>query len=234
MDRYARIDHARARRIGVPEIVLAEGKSDEHLAGILWELQRRGLGALVSRPTPRQLRRLEREARKGLRVRSSAGKRVVRLSGPLGVEPIDATVALVAAGTSDVPLAEESHAILVELGVRCVTAYDVGVAGLHRLVRALRVLERRSPAAYVVFAGREGALPTVVSGLVAAPVLGVPVSVGYGRGGQGEAALNAMLQSCAPIAVVNIDAAVPAALWAARVARQRSRAPFRARGSFGR
>ncbi|MCW6167540.1 MAG: AIR carboxylase family protein, partial [Thermoplasmatales archaeon] len=87
---------------------------------------------------------------------------------------------------------------------------------------------------YVVFAGREGALPTVVSGLVAAPVLGVPVSVGYGRGGQGEAALNAMLQSCAPIAVVNIDAAVPAALWAARVARQRSRAPFRARGSFGR
>ncbi len=203
-------------------MILADGKSDEHLAGILWELQRRGLGALVSRPTPRQLHRLTREARAGLRVRPVAQGRVVRLAGPLGIEPIGATVALVAAGTSDVPLAEEARAILVELGVRCVSAYDVGVAGLHRLIRALRVLERRAPAAYVVFAGREGALPTVVAGLVSAPVVGVPVSVGYGRGGRGEAALNAMLQSCAPIAVVNIDASVPAALWAARVARQRA------------
>ncbi len=224
---YARLDHSRTRRVGIPEVILAEGKSAAHLAGILWGLQRRGHGALVSRPTLAQRRRLRRESRRGLRLRAIAGGRVFRLAGPLGVDRADAAVALVAAGTSDVPLAEEARAILVELGVRCVTAYDVGVAGLHRLLRALRVLERRSPAAYIVFAGREGALPTVVAGLVAAPVLGVPVSVGYGRGGRGEAALNAMLQSCAPIAVVNIDAAVPAALWAARVAHPRRGSPKR-------
>lgn len=125
-------------------------------------------------------------------------------------------IALVTAGTSDVPLAEEARGILAELGLRTVTAYDVGVAGLHRLLRALTVLERRDPQIYLVFAGREGALPTVVAGLVRAPVVGVPTSVGYGRGGRGEAALSAMLQSCAPLAVVNIDAAVPAALFAAQ------------------
>ncbi|MCI4367855.1 MAG: AIR carboxylase family protein, partial [Thermoplasmata archaeon] len=101
-------------------------------------------------------------------------------------------------------------------------AFDVGVAGLHRLTRALRRLERAKPAVYLVFAGREGALPTIVAGLVRAPVVGVPTSVGYGRGGKGEAALTAMLQSCAPIAVVNIDAAVPAALFALQLLGKRS------------
>lgn len=125
-------------------------------------------------------------------------------------------VAIVTAGTSDVPLAEEARALLGELGLEVARAYDVGVAGLHRLLRALRRLERRRPELYLVFAGREGALPTVVAGLVRAPVVGVPTSIGYGRGGRGEAALTAMLQSCAPIAVVNIDAAVPAALFAAQ------------------
>jgi hypothetical protein len=125
-------------------------------------------------------------------------------------------VAILTAGTSDVPLAEEARAILLELGVRVVRAYDVGVAGLHRLLSALTRVETHRPEVYIVFAGREGALPTVVAGLVPAPVVGVPTSVGYGRGGRGEAALNAMLQSCAPLAVVNIDGAVPAALFAAQ------------------
>jgi hypothetical protein len=124
-------------------------------------------------------------------------------------------VGILTAGTGDVPLAEESRALLEELGIRVVHGYDVGVAGLHRLLRSLRRLERAAPELYLVFAGREGALPTVVAGMVRAPVVGVPTSIGYGRGGRGEAALLAMLQSCAPIAVVNIDAAVPAALFAA-------------------
>lgn len=114
-------------------------------------------------------------------------------------------------------IAEEARAVLNELGIRTVTAYDVGVAGLHRLLRAVRKLERHRPRCYLVFAGREGALATVVAGLVRAPVVGVPVSVGYGRGGAGEGALSSMLQSCAPLAVVNIDAAVPAALFAAHL-----------------
>ncbi len=214
---YARLDRDRARRVGVPEVVLGEGKSVAHLLGILRALSTRGDGALVSRPTAAQRRALSVEVRKRrLSVRSLAAGRVLRLAGPLGVTYRDGLVALVTAGTSDVPLAEEAGAILTELGIRVVTAYDVGVAGLHRLFRAVRRLEARRPELYIVFAGREGALPTVLAGLVRAPVVGVPTSVGYGRGGRGEAALSAMLQSCAPIAVVNIDAAVPAALFAAQ------------------
>ena len=145
-----------------------------------------------------------------------AGGRLVRMEGPLGARYRRGVVGILTAGTSDVPLAEEARTLLEELGVTTETAYDVGVAGLHRLLRALRTLERSRPGIYLVFAGREGALPTVVAGLVHAPVVGIPTSTGYGRGGKGEAALSAMLQSCAPLAVVNIDAAVPAALFAAQ------------------
>jgi pyridinium-3,5-biscarboxylic acid mononucleotide synthase len=213
---FARLDRDRARRIGVPEIILAEGKTVEHLLEMLHTLQQRGVGALVSRPTPAQRAALEVARADGLRVDLLAGGRLARLAGPLGVRYRTGTVALVAAGTSDVPVAEEARGVLEELGLSTVTAYDVGVAGLHRLLRAVARLERRRPGIYLAFAGREGALPTVLAGLVHAPVVGVPTSVGYGRGGRGESALNAMLQSCAPIAVVNIDAAVPAALFAAQ------------------
>ena len=234
---FARLDVGRAARTGLPEVILAEGKTPDHLVAILRALARRGEGALVSRPTPAQRRRLREAARTGLPLSWSADDRVVRLTGRLAPVGARSPVALVAAGTADVPIAEESRAILEPLGVRCVTAYDVGVAGLHRLLRALGRLERSRPGAYLVFAGREGALPTVVAGLVRAPVIGVPVSVGYGHGGQGKAALTALLQSCAPLAVVNIDAAVPAALLAARIVspragprRRRARAARRGKG----
>ncbi|MGA8303894.1 MAG: nickel pincer cofactor biosynthesis protein LarB [Thermoplasmata archaeon] len=225
--RYARIDRGRVRRVGVPEVILGEGKTVEHLLGILRTFASRGEGALVSRPTKAQRRALEHVRREGMPIRFLARGRLARLSGPLGTSFRRGTVALVAAGTSDVPVAEEARAVLHELRIETITAYDVGVAGLHRLLGAIARLERARPAIYLAFAGREGALPTVLAGLVRAPVVGVPTSVGYGRGGRGEAALNAMLQSCAPIAVVNIDAAVPAALFAAQGF---ARPPGRARG----
>jgi pyridinium-3,5-biscarboxylic acid mononucleotide synthase len=217
-------------------VILAEGKTSDHLVRILRALHRHGAGALVSRPTPTQVRRLAAESSDGLPLRSLAGGRLLRLPGPLGVDYRRGTVAIVTAGTSDVPLAEEARAVLRELGIQVVLAHDVGVAGLHRLLRALRRLERSRPELFLVFAGREGALATVVAGLVRVPVVGVPTSTGYGRGGRGEGALTAMLQSCAPIAVVNIDAAVPAALFAAQhfaavrtAARSRRRAGSRGR-----
>ncbi|MFY9716350.1 MAG: nickel pincer cofactor biosynthesis protein LarB [Thermoplasmata archaeon] len=213
---YARLDRGRPHRVGVPEIILGEGKSPAHLVGILNALHAQRLGAVVSRPTSAQRSVLLSPAQRGLRIRELAGGRLLRLPGLLGAVYRRGTVAILTAGTSDVGAAEEARALLVELGLTVVRAYDVGVAGLHRLLRALRTLERRRPELYLVFAGREGALPTVVAGLVRAPVIGVPTSIGYGRGGRGEAALVAMLQSCAPIAVVNIDAAVPAALFAAQ------------------
>ena len=227
---YARLDPDRGRRIGVPEVVLGEGKSVEHLVGIARACLADGRGAFVSRPTVAQRRALARLGSAGRRVHELAGGRLLRLPGPLDVVYRDGRVAVLAAGTSDVPIAEEARALLEELGVRTVHAYDVGVAGLHRLLRALVRLERARPELYLVFAGREGALPTVVAGLVRAPVVGIPTSVGYGRGGRGEAALTAMLQSCSPLAVVNIDAAVPAALFAAqRFARRSSERPRRSR-----
>ncbi|MFZ0700091.1 MAG: nickel pincer cofactor biosynthesis protein LarB [Thermoplasmata archaeon] len=226
---YARLDRERTRRTGVPEIVFAEGKSTEQLVGILRALHRRAEGALVSRPTAAQLRRIRAERATGLPVRELAGGRVLRLLGPLRVRYAPGPIALVTAGTSDVLIAEEARAVLDELGIRTVTAYDVGVAGLHRLLRAVRRLERARPRCYLVFAGREGALATVVAGLVRAPVVGVPVSIGYGRGGSGEGALSSMLQSCAPLAVVNIDAAVPAALFAAHLLARRAPDRIRAR-----
>jgi NCAIR mutase (PurE)-related protein len=221
---YARIDRYRGRRLGVPEIVLAEGKSVAQVTGIVRALHKEGLGGIFSRPSRAQLAALRRLRAEGLPLREGAEGRVVRLAGPLGVRYRPGVVGILTAGTSDVPLAEEARAVLEELGVEVVTAYDVGVAGLHRLLAALRRLERREPEIYLVVAGREGALPTVVAGLVHAPVVGLPASVGYGRGGRGEAALNAMLQSCAPVAVVNIDAAVPAALFAAQRFARRPRA----------
>ena len=187
------------------------------MVGLLRALATRSQGALVSRLNPAQRRRLEREAKAGLPVELLAGGRIARLRGELAPKRRAGTIALLTAGTSDIPVAEEAQAVLDSLGISTVVAYDVGVAGLHRLLRALRRLRRHRPSAYLVFAGREGALPTVVAGLVAAPVIGVPTSNGYGRGGNGEAALSAMLQSCAPLAVVNIDAAVPAALFAAQL-----------------
>lgn len=213
---YARLDRDRPRRVGVPEVVLGEGKTVEHLLGILRNLHAQGGGALISRPTPTQRRALERARAEGLPLRTLAGGRLVRLEGPLGVRYRPGTAAIVTAGTSDVPIAEEARELLRALGIRVVHEHDVGVAGLHRLLAAIRRIERSRPEIYLVFAGREGALPTVVAGLVRAPVVGIPTSTGYGRGGRGEAALNAMLQSCAPLAVVNIDAAVPAALFAAQ------------------
>lgn len=221
--RFARVDLGRSRRTGVPEIILGEGKSVEHLLDILRRLHSRGIGALVSRPTAAQRRGLARARGAGLPVQLLAHGRLARLSGRFPRAGRSGTVVLLTAGTSDVPAAEEAREVLHTLSASTLTVHDVGVAGLHRLRRALARTERRRPALYLVFAGREGALPTVVAGLVRSPVLGVPTSVGYGRGGRGEAALGAMLQSCAPVAVVNIDGAVPAALFAAQLLHARHR-----------
>lgn len=209
-----RFDAGRVRRIGAPEVILGEGKTPDQLLRLLRALHARGHGAIVSRPTADQRAHLAAARKAGLPVEVLPGGRIVRLRGPISKAGPRGPVALLAAGTSDTPVAEEARQLLETVGVEVVTAYDVGVAGLHRLQRALRAIERRKPHVYLVFAGREGALPTVVAGLVPAPVVGVPVSTGYGRGGRGEAALAAMLQSCAPIAVVNIDGGVPAALFA--------------------
>jgi hypothetical protein len=219
----ARLDFRRQDRTGLPEIVLAEGKSAAELESIIEGLDGASQGAVISRLTAAHLGWMERSKFRA-KLKVDAHSAIAVLNGKkLGDILKGRTAAVITAGTSDVKVAEEVRGILESFGAEVYHAYDVGVAGLHRLLIALKGAEKAGAEVYVVCAGREGALPTVVAGLVGRPVVAVPISSGYGRGGNGEAALTAMLQSCAPIAVVNIDAGVPAAMLAAQILRNLNR-----------
>lgn len=225
----ARLDLGRERRTGVPEIVLAEGKRLEHIEQIVARFVASTGRCIVSRARPAVARRLRASfAEHAVIVHETARMVVVR--GAAGaVQPTGGTVAVLSAGTADVPIAEEARVVAEEMGCRVLTAYDVGVAGLHRLAEPLAEMRAAGVDAVVVAAGMDGALPSVVAGLVAVPVIGVPTSVGYGAGGRGLAALLSMLQTCVPgLVVVNVDngvgAGATAALIANRVAAARAAA----------
>ena len=129
-------------------------------------------------------------------------------------------IGIITAGTSDIPVAEEAKVIVEQGGCKAITSYDVGVAGIHRLFPQIAKMIEEGVCVIIVCAGMEGALPSVVAGLVDVPIIGVPTSVGYGIGGKGKAALYAMLQSCAPgLAVVNIDNGFGAGVFALTIAK---------------
>jgi NCAIR mutase (PurE)-related protein len=216
----ARIDVGRELRRGVPEIILAEGKKPEDVAEITFKAVERGGKAIVSRATKEHIEATKRAAPSGviLRVEDRAGIIVAEKEG-LDVKRTGGKVGILAAGTSDVPVAEEAKVVAEEMGCEVITAYDVGVAGIHRLFPPLKEMIMRDVDAIIVAAGREGALPSVVAGLVDVPVIAVPTSVGYGFGEKGISALMAMLQACSlGIAVVNIDGGVAAGAVAAMIA----------------
>jgi hypothetical protein len=225
-----RVDPDRARRTGIPEVVLAAHKRPDDLAASIARLLDASGRVLVSRLRADQWDLLAAFDEDGHVVdrHEIARAAVVRRPG-CDVTPTGGRIAVIAAGSSDRPVAEEAAVMAQEMGVSVTRATDVGVAGLHRLVQPLREIVARDVDCIVVAAGMDGALPSVVAGLVEMPVIGLPVSVGYGHGGAGEAALMSMLQSCAPgIAVVNIDngigAGSTAALIANRIAAARKRA----------
>lgn len=197
---YARLDHHRALRKGFPEVVFCEGKQIEHVVEILQRMAQKHAPVLATRAT--------REVFEAVAAQIPAAKyfesaRMIQL-GVNGTKPTDTTVLVVCAGTADVPVAEEAAVTASTLGSRTERLYDVGVAGVHRLLAARETLN--SANVLIVVAGMDGVLPTIVGGLVAAPVIAVPTSVGYGTGLGGTAALMTMLNACAPgIAVVNID-----------------------------
>lgn len=215
----ARLDLERARRKGVPEVVLAEGKRVEHVEQIVATFVEHVGRCLVSRARPAVVRRLrQRFAHCAVEVHDLARVVVVR-AAPEGPAWSGGTVGVLSAGTADVPVAEEARVVAAEMGCRVLTAYDVGVAGIHRLAEPLEQLRAAQVDAVVVAAGMDGALPSVVAGLVDVPVIGVPTSVGYGAGGRGLAALLAMLQTCVPgLVVVNVDNGVGAGATAALIA----------------
>jgi NCAIR mutase (PurE)-related protein len=214
----ARLDLGRSTRCGMPEVILAEGKEVPDLVAIALR-QVKGSGrSIISRVSGEQLSALTAiSARENLVLEYVEKARMIVLSDGVPLQTHGGVVGILAAGTADIRVAEEARILAREMGCTVHTAYDVGVAGIHRLFTALREMSRAH--VFVVVAGREGTLPSIVAGLVDRPVIGVPVSTGYGYLGKGESALASMLQSCSVLAVVNIDAGVVAGAFAARIAR---------------
>jgi NCAIR mutase (PurE)-related protein len=197
---FARVDHHRATRQGFPEVVLGLGKTPGQVAAIAAEIARRGSSLLVTRAT-REIFDAVQEVLPGATFYEDA--RIVSLRQQ-DVSSGRGTVLVVAAGTSDLPVAEEAARTAELMGNDVDRLYDVGVAGLHRLLGERGRLD--TARVIIVVAGMEGALPSVVSGLVSVPVIAVPTSIGYGASFGGIAALLGMLNSCASgVSVVNID-----------------------------
>lgn len=215
---YARVDHHRALRLGMPEVVLGESKTAEQVIGISRRLIEAGQNVLVTRLDADKGGQLEK-ALPGVSYLPTA--RVATFEHqPVPVRP-GRPVAIVTAGTSDLPVAEEAAETLRMSGTRFERVFDVGVAGIHRIIGELPVL-REAPAVIVV-AGMEGALPSVVGGLVGAPIVAVPTSVGYGVALGGLTALFGMLTGCASgITVVNIDNGFGAAMAVSRILRAKA------------
>ncbi len=214
-----RADPAREQRKGVPEVIFGETKATSQVIAMAHSLLKGSGRAIISRVRSETLLALRQEfAAYPMRVREAA--RALVIYQPAYVSSLTGgAVGVLSAGTSDIPVAEEAALIAEEMGCRVTCIYDVGVAGLHRLLEPLRDLLSSGVDALIVAAGMDGALPSVVAGLVPVPVIGLPTSVGYGLGGNGLAALLSMLQTCAPgLSVVNIDNGVGAGSTAALIA----------------
>ena len=212
---FARIDHHRAMRRGIPEVVFGEGKSAEQIAAIGARLVNAGTGFIVTRLETKKAAAVKRRIR-GFRYHSDA--RVGALVPNKSVVRGHGTVTVLCAGTSDLAVAEEAAVCAELFGNRIARLYDVGVAGLHRLIANLDAISGAS--VLIVVAGMEGALPSVVAGLTDKPVIAVPTSVGYGAAFGGFAAMLGMLNSCASgVTVVNIDNGFGAAFAATLINR---------------
>jgi NCAIR mutase (PurE)-related protein len=213
---FARIDHHRGLRNGFPEVVFGQGKTSEQIVAIAERLAAAGSNVLVTRVAPEAAASLV-AAVPGFEHHALA-RVALRRARP--VEDLGAgTVLVVSAGTADLPVAEEAAITAELMGNRVERLHDVGVSGLHRLLAERERLW--AAAVLIVVAGMEGALPSVVGGLVDRPVIAVPTSVGYGTSMQGLAALLAMLNTCAAgVTVVNIDNGFGAAAAAARINRR--------------
>jgi pyridinium-3,5-biscarboxylic acid mononucleotide synthase len=212
----ATIDHHRALRVGIPEIVLGEGKTAEQIILIVEELARAGGNVLATRVDPAKAEAVRARVPAA---RYEAEARALFIEQKPWEDVGRGTIAIVSAGTSDRPVAEEAAFTAHVFGHRIDRIYDVGVAGVHRTLARIDAL--RAAEVLIVVAGMEGALPSLIAGLVERPVIAVPTSIGYGASFGGLAALLAMMTSCAAgVTVVNIDNGFGAAYAAALVNRR--------------
>jgi NCAIR mutase (PurE)-related protein len=227
IDGIVKFDHYRESRTGIPEVIYAENKTAETCIGIIEKV--------LAKKSVLLFTRLNEEHKKHFRSYFKSNKHLVCEMENLGNTAIifregfsfseikDAKVGIITAGTSDIPVAKEAEAVLKVMGIKYDSYYDIGVAGLHRLLDPLRKILDSKSDVIIAIAGMEGALPSVIAGLVDIPVIAVPVSVGYGVKPAGEVALLSMLSSCSPgIGVVNIDAGFNAGALAGLISLRRT------------
>jgi pyridinium-3,5-biscarboxylic acid mononucleotide synthase len=197
---FAKVDHHRALRVGIPEVVFGEGKKPAQLAEIFCRLTKHGGNILATRVSQEQFAAVKKKVRQAEYQPVARAVVLQRDKTKYG----KGMIAVVSAGTSDIPVAEEAVVTAEIMGNDVERLYDVGVAGIHRLLASRSSLTRAR--VVIVCAGMEGALPSVVGGLIGVPVIAVPTSVGYGAAFKGLAALLGMMNSCASnVSVVNID-----------------------------
>ena len=218
---FAKIDLNRESRTGIPEVILCSGKSDEQIMAIVSSMLADERKVILSR-VPKAL--MNSFDHLPCRIRRHPEASLIVLAGKVDEDgdPFKTekpTLAVISAGTADVPAATEAIVCAEEMGCTVFNAFDVGVAGIHRLLPVIERLHEKRIKVVIVAAGREGARPSVIAGLIEGIVIGLPVSSGYGYGGKGKAALMGMLQSCTPLLVVNIDAGIIAGMMGAKIAK---------------
>ena len=216
-------DMSRECRSGIPEVIYASGKTPGQVGEIVERVVARNGIVMVSRASPDcHAEIVRRIGPKG--VTHSADAKIVVVDRCEGRHLHGQKIGVLTAGTSDIPVAEEAAITAEVMGCSVIRGYDVGVAGIHRLLEPLKDMIQQDVACVIVVAGMEGALPSVVAGMVGVPVIGVPTSIGYGLGAGGIGALTTMLQSCSPgLVVVNIDNGFNAGATAALIAGMRKR-----------
>ncbi len=228
IDEFVRIDFQRDTRTGIPEMILAEGKDPQDIADISMNLAEKNNFAIITRVSEKQLPQIKEKISDRFEIKYYKRSRIIIVKKKgYKFQKTGAKIGIITAGTSDIPVAEEACIIAEAMGCMVIKAYDVGVAGLHRVFPPLKEMQKENVDCIIVVAGMEGTLPGIVASLVDIPVIGVPRSVGYGFGEKGISALSAMLNSCSPgLAVVNIDngfgAGIIASMFANRVAQFRT------------
>jgi NCAIR mutase (PurE)-related protein len=220
LEGIAKIDCNREYRKGIPEIILAENKTIQDTVEISLKMLQANGRVIISRCTPQHIEALKANVPAETICQVNQKAKMVNIKNKnYTITASGGKIGLLTAGTSDISVAEEAKIIAEEMGCTVYTEYDIGVAGIHRLMEPLKNLIIKDVDVIIVVAGREGALPSVIAGMVNVPVIAVPTSNSYGFGGKGVSTLMAMLQSCSlGISVVNIDSGVAAGATATLIA----------------
>ena len=216
-DDIAKLDIKRKERTGFPEAIFSPSKDYNDLITIIENyLKKSDEDLIITKLSPERYEKITDDLGENTYIFDyNQRAQILIIRKQIAKKEIKAKIGIITAGTSDINIAEEARVIVEEGGCEAITSYDIGVAGIHRLFPQIAYMLSESVRAFIVCAGMEGALPSVVAGLVDVPVIAVPTSVGYGVGEGGRVALDAMLQSCAPgIAVVNIDNGFGAGVFA--------------------